>query len=298
VLCSRIELSGKDASGRPKPVKIAGSEFEIACDTIIPALGQKTDIDFISNDILNTEQAGYQTKIENIFIGGDAKRNAATAIIAISDGRRTAEEIIRKAELNLEIPKLKNHKNFSKKELMLKRAKRIFGAEAWEAPVNDRQNFKLISKTLDEKTIVIEASRCLYCDEICNICTTVCPNFANRSYEIEPVKYNLQKVVNTGNGNYQIVEDGIFEVKQRHQIINIANFCNECGNCNTFCPTNSAPYKNKPKLHLNKESFNNSSEGYWLNNDILYLKKQDKIYTLSQTENSYVFENIGCKIQF
>jgi len=296
LLCSRMELSGKDTSGRPKPVKIAGSEFEIACDTIIPALGQKTDIDFISNDLLNSDQPGYQTKIQNIFIGGDAKRNAATAIIAISDGRRTAEEIIRNAELKLEIPKCKTNKNISKKELMLKRAKRIYGAKAWEAPVNDRQNFKLISKTLDERTIIAEASRCLYCDEICNICTTVCPNFANRSYEIEPVKYNLQKVVNTGNGNYKIEEDGIFEVKQKYQIINIANFCNECGNCNTFCPTSSAPYKNKPKLHLTKESFDNSNEGYWLNNDILHLKKQDKIFTLSQTENTYIFESPDAKI--
>jgi putative selenate reductase len=56
LLCSRMELSGKDASGRPKPVKIVGSEFEIACDTIIPALGQKTDIPFISNDLLNRDK--------------------------------------------------------------------------------------------------------------------------------------------------------------------------------------------------------------------------------------------------
>ncbi|HOZ30597.1 MAG TPA: putative selenate reductase subunit YgfK [Bacteroidales bacterium] len=296
LVCSRMELSGLDASGRPKPVKIAGSEFEIACDTIIPALGQSTDIDFISNDLLKSNQAGYQTKLENIFIGGDAKRNAATAIIAISDGRRTAEEIICKAILKLEIPKFENNKNISKKELMLKRAKRIFGAEAWEAPVNDRQNFKLISKTLDEKTIVAEASRCLYCDEICNICTTVCPNFANRSYEIELVKYNLQKVVNTSDGNFKIEEDGIFEVKQKYQIINIANFCNECGNCNTFCPTNSAPYKKKPKLYLTKESFDNAEEGYWFDGATLHLKKDNQIFTLSQTENTYIFESADAKV--
>ncbi len=296
LVCSKMELSGFDSSGRPKPVKVTGSEFEIVCDTIIPALGQSTDIDFISNDLLKSNQDGYQTKLENIFIGGDAKRNAATAIIAISDGRRTAEEIIRKAQLNLEIPKITTDKQISKNELMLKRAKRIPAAEIWESPLNDRQNFKLISKTLDEKTIVAEASRCLYCDEICNICTTVCPNFANRSYEIEPIKYNLQKVVNSGNGNYQIVEDGIFEVKQRHQIINIANFCNECGNCNTFCPTNSAPYKEKPKLYLTQESFYNAAEGYWFDGASLHFKKDNQIFTLNQTENTYLFESPDAKV--
>lgn len=38
-------------------------------------------------------------------------------------------------------------------------------------------------------------------------------------------------------------------------LLNIANYCNECGNCNTFCPTNRAPYKEKPKFWLTKQSF-------------------------------------------
>lgn len=298
LLCSKMELSGVDLSGRPKPVKVAGSEFEIPCDTIIPALGQSTDIDFVSNELIKTEPAEYNTKLENVFIGGDAKRNAATAIIAISDGRRTAEQIIKKSEIDFSVLPKESHKQISKKELMLKRAKRLAAAEIWESPVDDRQNFKLISKTSDEKTIVAEASRCLYCDEICNICTTVCPNFANRSYEIEPVKYNLQKIVSTGNGSYHTVEDGIFEVKQKYQIINIANFCNECGNCNTFCPTSSAPYKEKPKLYLTKESFDKAAEGYWFDNatQTLLHKHENTVSSLCRNNGNYIFETTAAKI--
>ncbi len=291
LLCSKMELSGLDSSGRPKPVKIEGSEFEILCDTIIPALGQSTDIDFVSNDLIKTELAAYNTKLENVFIGGDAKRNAATAIIAISDGRRTAEQIIKKSEIDFSIPNSGN-KQISKRELMLKRAKRMAAAEIDETSADDRQNFNLVSKTLDKNTIIEEASRCLYCDEICNICTTVCPNFANRSYEIEPVKYNLQKIVSTGNGKYNIVEDGIFEVKQKYQIINIANFCNECGNCNTFCPTSSAPYKEKPKLYLTKESFDNAEEGYFMDKTAgkFLFKHKNLIYTLTENTDNFIFE--------
>jgi len=295
ILCSRMELAGTDASGRPRPVKIEGSEFEIPCDTIIPALGQKIDIEFIDNDLLKSENSGYQTKEENIFIGGDAKRNAATAIIAISDGRRTAEEIISKAELNLEIPHIENDKKISKRELILKRAKRIDSQELLETPLDERQNFKLVSKTLDEKSVIEEANRCLYCDEICNICTTVCPNFANYSYDIDPVKYELQKLVFSDGKNYKLVDDTVFEIKQKHQILNIANFCNECGNCNTFCPTGSAPYKEKPKVHLTKESFDNAPVGFFMDNEkqTIYYKNEKIFASLTDVNNMFVFEIEG-----
>ncbi len=295
ILCSRMELAGTDASGRPRPVKIEDSEFEIPCDTIIPALGQKIDIEFIDNDLLKSENSGYQTKEENIFIGGDAKRNAATAIIAISDGRRTAEEIISKAELNLEIPHIENDKKINKRELILKRAKRIDSQELLETPLDERQNFKLVSKTLDEKSVIEEANRCLYCDEICNICTTVCPNFANYSYDIDPVKYELQKLVFSDGKNYKLVDDTVFEIKQKHQILNIANFCNECGNCNTFCPTNSAPYKEKPKVHLTKESFDNAPVGFFMDNEkqTIYYKNEKIFASLTDVNNMFVFEIEG-----
>ncbi len=290
-----MRLEGEDSSGRPRPVKIEGSEFEILCDTIIPALGQKIDVDFMENDLLKTEKPGYQTQIEDIFIGGDAKRNAATAIIAISDGRRTAEEIMKKTDLDIDIPHIKNDKKITKRELMLKKAKRLSAPEISETDLDDRQNFKLVSKTLDEDTIIEEASRCLYCDEICNICTTVCPNFANYSYDIEPIKYNLKKVIFNKNGGYALLADGIFEVNQKYQILNIANFCNECGNCNTFCPTNSAPYKEKPKAHLTKVSFDNAPEGYFMDKSkqTLYFKSEDSFASLTDVNDRYIFESNG-----
>jgi len=295
ILCSKMKLEGKDASGRPRPVKIEGSEYEITCDTIIPALGQKIDIDFMDNDLLKSDKSGYQTQIDNIFIGGDAKRNAATAIIAISDGRRTAEEIIEKAKLNLDIPREINDKKVSKRDLIIKKAKRVAAPEIHETNPNDRQNFKLVSKTLDQETIVEEASRCLYCYELCNICTTVCPNFANYSYDIDPVRYELQKIEFDGKGSYKLEDDFVFEVKQTHQILNIANFCNECGNCNTFCPTNSAPYKEKPKVHITIDSFDNAPVGFYLEKEkqTIYYKNEETSASLTEVNNIFVFEIEG-----
>ncbi len=39
------------------------------------------------------------------------------------------------------------------------------------------------------------------------------------------------------------------------QIAKIGDFCNECGNCDTFCPTSGAPYKVKPTFWLDEEGF-------------------------------------------
>jgi putative selenate reductase len=289
LLCSKMKLIESDSSGRPKPVKIENSEFEIPCDTIIPAVGQKLNIDFIQEELLEANLDDYQTKLENIFIGGDALRGAATAIKAIGDGRKAAEQIKKKASIDFSIPQFE--KEYSKNELILKRAKRQFAPSLVELDINDRQNFKLVSETLSQETIVAEAQRCLQCDEICNICTTVCPNFANYSYEIEPVSYYLQKVLQSNNGEVDMINEGMFEINQRYQILNIANFCNECGNCNTFCPTNSAPYKEKPKFWLTKSSFDSADHGYFnANKSTILYKNNNELTSLIEESDNYLYE--------
>jgi putative selenate reductase len=293
LLCSRMKLGEPDSSGRPKPEKIPGSEFEIHCDTIIPAIGQKNDFEFLPDENPIAAPLTYLTKMENVFIGGDALRNASTAINAIGDGRKAAEQIMEKAGIKSGSPYFSSDKNHDKIELIIKRSKRIYGAHPIETPADDRKNFKLVSSTLDKQTTFEEASRCLHCDEICDICTTVCPNFANRSYTIKPVKLLLQKIVTDENGIDEVADDNWFEIKQEHQILNIANFCNHCGNCNTFCPTNSAPYKEKPWIHLTKESFDNSEKGYFhdSNSDTIHYRENGNFMKLTDHKDHYKFES-------
>ena len=300
--CAKMKLGKKDVSGRRSPIKIEGSEFIIPCDTIIPAIGQKIDIPFIQEELLTATTKNYKTKLTNIFIGGDALRGASTAINAIGDGRKVSEQIIEQAKVDFKLEKPLKEKNISKKELMLKRAYREYPTKLKELDLSDRKNFKLVTETLSKEEIVAEAQRCLYCDEICNICTTVCPNFANYSYEITPVKYELQKVIREDNGDTKILPDIIFEVKQKYQILNIGNFCNECGNCSTFCPTNRAPYQEKPKFFLTIEAFNEAEEGYYLvklkDKINLIYKLKGEIKTLSELANEYEYETDHVKARF
>jgi putative selenate reductase len=295
LLCSKMELKDVDNKGRPAPVKIEGSEFEIFCDTVIPAIGQITDIDFEDTAWLAADNQTFKTKSDNVLIGGDALRGASTAINAIADGRKAAEQIIMQSGICFNISKSDNRRCLSKNELMIRRSKRIFGVKSKEADVKDRRNFSLVSETIDKPDIIEEAARCLYCDEICDICTIVCPNFANYSYEVIPVKYMLQKAFINANNRIEFQDDQIFEVNQKYQILNISNFCNNCGNCGTFCPTGSAPYMEKPKFFLTFSSFKEAEAGYYMAKGIDRINLISRLHgiteTFSELSKEYLFES-------
>lgn len=295
LLCSRMELQGLDKAGRPAPVKIEGSAFEIPCDTIIPAIGQLTDISFAGREQLAAGHGSYKTRLGNVYIGGDAMRGASTAINAIGDGRKAAEQIIRDAGIDFSIEKPGQKRDFSAKDLVIRRSKRINAKQPAKMTPEQRRTFSLVSQTQDRDTMVNEAERCLSCDEMCSICTTVCPNLANRCYSTTLRNFLLQKASRSENGEIVYSDDGSLEIKQKYQIINIANFCNECGNCNTFCPTAGAPFTDKPRFYLTVTSFNQAEEGYYLavmkNKKNLIYKLNGNITTLSEFPDEYIFEN-------
>ncbi|NOZ47196.1 MAG: putative selenate reductase subunit YgfK [Chlorobi bacterium] len=291
--CTKMKLGEKDKDGRRKPEKIPGSELLLKFDTIIPAIGQDLAIDFVNTTQLHTGENSYQTRMKNVFIGGDAFRGASTAINAIADGRKAAEEIIQNAHLNYKIQKTRPNKNISYKQHQINRATRIKPVEVKETKLNERKSFKQVTFTLNKEQIIEEASRCLYCDEICNICETVCPNRSNYSYKVAPQEIHLKKIIN--NDKISLYDDGIFSIKQNVQILNIADWCNECGNCTTFCPTGGAPYKEKPRFCLTKESFEQEDNCYMIEikerSETIYYKTGSLISALTKKNNHYTFEN-------
>ena len=280
--CMKMKLGKKDDSGRARPMEIPNSDFEIEVDTLIPAIGQEIDIDFADAEELSTSRNSYHTKIPNVFIGGDAMRGASTAINAIGDGRKAAQEIINKSEIDFNTREEFTRPEQDINQLMLKKAYRKLSQKIIETELDKRHNFNIVSTTLTEEEAIKEASRCLLCDEVCNICTTVCPNLAFHPFEIQPVKYNIQKIISVGN-EIKITNAKTFEVKQKHQILHLADWCNQCGNCNTFCPTAGAPYLDKPHLYLNKESFEKEKDGY-------YLDQQNEFYSLFAYHNNHKYQ--------
>ena len=55
-----------------------------------------------------------------------------------------------------------------------------------------------------------------------------------------------------------------FVVDQRLQIAVLTDFCNECGNCVTACPTSGRPYVDKPRLYLDRADFEAQSSNAFM----------------------------------
>ena len=109
LLCQKMELGEKDASGRAKPIPVEGSEFVIDCDQVIVALGTRPnpiiknsckELETTSKGIIVTEETTGATSIDRVFAGGDAQTGAATVINAMGAGKRAAKAILEKIGLN------------------------------------------------------------------------------------------------------------------------------------------------------------------------------------------------------
>ena len=99
--CVEMELGEPDASGRRSPIEVANSDFEIACDVVIMALGTSpnpliasttANLDTTRRGCIVADEAG-QTSRPGVFAGGDAVTGAATVILAMGAGRKAAKAI-------------------------------------------------------------------------------------------------------------------------------------------------------------------------------------------------------------
>ncbi|MBI2372547.1 MAG: glutamate synthase [Deltaproteobacteria bacterium] len=89
----------------------------------------------------------------------------------------------------------------------------------------------------------LELFDCLTCDK----CVPVCPNDANFTLTIPVREVPIQKLVPV-NGGFNAESHGTHVIKETHQLANFADFCNECGNCDVFCPEDGGPYAIKPRF--------------------------------------------------
>jgi putative selenate reductase len=113
----------------------------------------------------------------------------------------------------------------------------------YHASVNKRA-----PKKIDSHLVLFD---CLTCDK----CVPVCPNDANFTYPAPQVKHVYRDITLNGGTTWQAGEEKVFELKKKHQIANYAEFCNECGNCDTFCPEYGGPYIEKPSFFRTLESW-------------------------------------------
>ena len=106
-------------------------------------------------------------------------------------------------------------------------------------------------RVVDPVTLTPIVSLCLNCSTVCENCVSVCPNRANT-------------VVKMPDG--------------RREILHIDRLCNECGNCRSFCPYDSAPYLDKLTFFEDEESFDISAQkGFLILGDHTVRVRLDKV---------------------
>ena len=122
---------------------------------------------------------------------------------------------------------------------------------------------------------------CLSCDK----CLPVCPNDANFVFEVEPVSFSYREYRLT-RGSLLPDEAHQFVIEKRTQIGNFADFCNECGNCDTFCPEYGGPFIEKPSFFGSKAAWvqHSAHDGFWVERaegcDRIFGRIQGREYTL------------------
>lgn len=289
ITCQKMKLGKPDASGRARPIPIPNSEFTITLDSIIPAIGQNIELDFLGEQKLDVNKNTGATSITNVFAGGDAIRGAATVVEAVGDGKTAAQNILKNAKIDGGIS-AKPKKAISEIELQQKAIQRKFGISVPKYQSENQLNFDMIHRTMTKAEVMKEAHRCLYCDEVCSVCVYVCPNLANYQYKAAPMKASVQKVAQA-DGEITISDLAPIVFEQNTQIITIGDFCNECGNCDTFCPTAGAPYKTKPHIFLTENSFSQESEGYFIENNHIQYKNDDFIEIMKIEGDHLLYSN-------
>lgn len=256
----KMVLSEKDESGRRKPVR-SGETVEIRASAVISAIGETADEDELS-------RLGYSADDESVFLIGDALTGPSSVVRAVKSARDAVESAISAVYEEIENSEddecSSSHEGedhectcsgeheghecscgcdheeddldeeMSDEEIAeLEKAENIYFSRLRKKKSQMRNSLEYKDMDFFKR----EAERCLECSYFCNKCVDVCPNRANVAIDMR---------------SWQIFDDPF-------QIVHIDAYCNECGNCATFCPHSGAPYRDKFTIFSSYENMEKST---------------------------------------
>ena len=241
--CTRMRLEEPDRSGRPRPVPVEGSEFFVAADLVLTALGEDPDFDFLPEDV---ERASGVVRVNALnatghgalFAGGDITDEPHTVAFALGSGKRAAVGIDRYLRFRAgEIgdgADLSELRQGPKGNISVTRwvggdpvrrtdpVNRVVtfqetnpahfapvarAADRHLPPGERRLGFREANLGLEREQALAEARRCFNCGVCneCELCLVFCPDLA---------------ISRSAGGGYEIAYD----------------YCKGCGVCATECP--------------------------------------------------------------
>lgn len=238
--CVKMELGEPDESGRRRPMPIAGPEYTIEVDTVIPALGQRADLAFLEAESWKLEVERGRVVINEagatvrpaIFAGGDVATPFGTVTHAVGSGKRAAlaiDKYLRGDELS-GFPPIDEAVHAAPKDidpavvrfedLNLAYFEEIERTEQPQRPVEERvSGFEEVNLGFSEEEAQAEAERCFSCGtcNLCDTCLIFCPDVAIVRLVAPPYHVPLARLDGAG---YEINYD----------------YCKGCGVCAEECP--------------------------------------------------------------
>jgi len=185
--CVRMALGEPDVSGRRRPEPVAGSEFILDCDMVVPAIGQRVDTKTIEGGGPNVTRWGtieadpdtLVTGVDGVFAGGDCVSGPATLIEAMASGMRVSNSIdqyIREGHVDLTEDERMSRVYRGLSELGEEYVDGLGGQERHEVPLRDVadrvDDFDEVEMGLTPEDALLEADRCLRCYRIILVATT------------------------------------------------------------------------------------------------------------------------------
>ena len=283
--CVKMELGELDASGRRKPIPIEGSEFEIEADTVIAAIGQKTNTPegVKTNqwgDVAVDEETNYVQ--DNIFAAGDCVTGPATVVEAVAAARKTALSI--NSYLNGTEYEAPYTINVSRGHWQsLEEDDLVFLDEPVERErteqrlidLEDRKTtFEEVSFTFTEEEIAKEGERCIECS--CTAKADCSLKEYSEEYQAAPDAFKGEKPDHAYDTSHQdivmdpqkcikcascvkvcseVVNEYLLGFKNRGYNTKVGTAfdkklpesCSECGECIEICPVGALDWKDKAK---------------------------------------------------
>jgi formate dehydrogenase major subunit len=232
VICQKMELGEPDESGRRRPEAVADSEFTIAADTVILAIGQEVDPAGLGSSLgrsdwgtIEVDQRTLATSEDGIFAGGDCETGPATVVDAIAAGRRAAvaidaymtgkdpDEVCASPAAGL---KRRRPKVFAIGAKPLSDEKR---RNMPELTVDERNNFDEIELGFDEEAARSEAARCLQC---------TCHAVSDCELRRLSIRYGAGTTEFRGEGQFELFDwSPILQLDRKR--------CIKCHNCVHIC---------------------------------------------------------------
>ncbi|MCL4474468.1 MAG: NAD(P)-binding protein [Actinobacteria bacterium] len=205
--CIKMELGEPDDSGRRRPEPVAGSEFVIDCDMVLPAIGQGPQFEGLDafqdeKGWITVDEATGATAEEGVFAGGDVTNHLGTVTEAIGLGRKAATAIdchIRGEEIPKEYPP----KIIKSDQMALNYYAEMPRGEKQHIAVGDRAgNFNEVVSTWTSEQTIEETNRCMSCGKCfdCGNCYSFCSynavkKLGERDENGNPYKFKLEVCV-------------------------------------------------------------------------------------------------------